>query len=133
MKKTIDELLEAPYRVIDILPKQVKKDSPGQYFAVERYFLDAPQFDAIKQKHINLILKLNCYCSLSLDDEEQQNPAPERIADRMRRQHLCIRIDESLIVSEPDDTYLTVYGADRKLLDLIRPIAAAEGLFVFQP
>ena len=35
MKKTVDELLQCPYWVIDILPSQVPKDSPGQYFAVE--------------------------------------------------------------------------------------------------
>lgn len=36
---TIEELLEKPYWIIDILPKQVPKDSPGQYFAVEDFFL----------------------------------------------------------------------------------------------
>ena len=35
MNMTIDELLETPYWIIDILPKQVSKDNPGQYFAVE--------------------------------------------------------------------------------------------------
>ena len=39
MKKTIDELLQCSYWIIDILPSQVPKDSPGQYFAVEDYFL----------------------------------------------------------------------------------------------
>ena len=33
MKKTIEELLQSPYWIIDILPSQVPKDSPGQYFA----------------------------------------------------------------------------------------------------
>ena len=37
MHKTIDELLQLPYWNIDILPEQVPKDSPGQYFAVEKY------------------------------------------------------------------------------------------------
>ena len=35
----IEELLQTPYWIIDILPKQVPKDSPGQYFAVEDFFL----------------------------------------------------------------------------------------------
>ena len=29
------ELLEKPYWVVDILPKQVPKDSAGQYFKLE--------------------------------------------------------------------------------------------------
>ena len=40
MQKTIDDLLQLPYWIIDILPEQVPKDSPGQYFAVEKYFLE---------------------------------------------------------------------------------------------
>ena len=36
---TIEELLEKPYWIIDILPKRVPKDSPGQYFTIEGFFL----------------------------------------------------------------------------------------------
>ena len=36
---TIDDLLQTPYWIIDILPMQVPADSPGQFFAVERYYL----------------------------------------------------------------------------------------------
>ena len=32
-------LLEGPYWIVDILPEQVPADAAGQYFAVERYFL----------------------------------------------------------------------------------------------
>ena len=35
----IEELLQTPYWIIDILPMQVPKDSAGQYFAVEDYYL----------------------------------------------------------------------------------------------
>ena len=53
MKKTIDELLQCSYWIIDILPSQVPKDSPGQYFAVEDYFLQDDRTEEIKQRHIN--------------------------------------------------------------------------------
>jgi hypothetical protein len=71
----IEELLQAPYWIIGILPMQVPKDSPGQYFVVEDYFLKE-QLAEIKRKHINVILKLNCYMDISI--EEESNPAPER-------------------------------------------------------
>ena len=58
VKKTIDELLQEPYWIIDILPGQVPKDSPGQYFAVEKYFLAGDRLAEIKQKHINLITEI---------------------------------------------------------------------------
>ena len=53
MKKSIEELLQSPYWVIDILPLQVPKDSPEQYFTIEKYFLQDKQFAEVKQKHIN--------------------------------------------------------------------------------
>ena len=133
MKKTIDEQLKAPYWIVDILPEQVSKDSPGQYFAVEEYFLTEPRLSAIKQKHINVVLKLNCYRSISLDEEVTVNPPPERIAAEMFRRRLCIMVDDSMIVSEPDETYMTIYNPDENLLSLIKVISGGEGLFVWQP
>ena len=53
MNMTIDELLETPYWIIDILPKQVPMDSPGQYFAVEEYYLSKKQIAEVKNRHIS--------------------------------------------------------------------------------
>lgn len=40
---------------------------------------------------------------------------------------------ESMILSEPDDTHLTVFNPDSELLELIGQIASGEGLFVWKP
>ena len=133
MKKTIDELLQTPYWIVDILPKQVPKDSAGQYFAVEEYYLTQSRLFAVKQKHIHVILKLNCYMDISLDEETVMNPPPERIAEEMCTRRVSIMVNDAMIVSEPEDTYLTVYNPDEKLLDLIRVLSAGEGLFVWKP
>ena len=133
MMKTIEELLQCPYWIIDILPSQVPEGSPGQYFTVEKYFLQGDRLEEIKQKHINLILKLNCYRDISLSDETVINPLPEHVADEMRKRYLYIMIDDSMILSEPDDTHLTVFNPDSQLLELIRQIASGEGLFVWKP
>ena len=130
---SIDELLQMPYWIIDILPMQVPKDSPGQYFPVAKYFLSKKRLTEIKQMHINVILKLNCYKGISLDDETEVNPAPDRIADEMLRRYVNIRVDDSLIISEADDTHMTLFNADDELLGLIRQFAASEGLFVWKP
>lgn len=129
----IEKLLLSPYWIIDILPEQVPKDSPGQYFAVEKYLREGDQMAAIKQKHINTILKLNCYREIFLDEETKGNPTPERIAEEMRKRYLYIMVDGAMILSEPDDTHMTVFAPDKKLLDLITTIAAGEGLFVWKP
>ena len=133
MKKTIEELLQTPYWIIDILPKQVPAYSPGQYFEVEKYFLEKERFAVIKEKHINVILKLNCYRDISIDEETEVNPSPERIAEEMRLRFLYIMIGDSMILSEPDDTSMTVFDPDDDLLELIRQIAVGEGLHVWKP
>ena len=131
--KTIDELLETPYWIIDILPKQVPAASEGQFFAVEKYFLEESRFAEIKKKHINLILKLNCYWNLTIDEETELNPAPEKIAEEMQKRALYLRFRDAMILSEPDDTHMTVFNPDKQLLELIRTIATGEGLFVWRP
>ena len=130
-RKTIEELLEMPYWVIDILPKQVPEHGPGQYFKVEDYFLSS-QLDAIKQKLINVVLKLNCYADLSLEDEAEVNPDPERIVAAIRSRYVNIRAGDALITSDKDDTCMAVFNADAQLLDLVQKLAASEGLFVWK-
>ncbi len=126
---TIEELLEKPYWILDILPKQVPKDSPGQYFAIEDFFLKE-QLTEIKKKHIDVILKLNCYMDITIDGEK--NPAPERIRDIMMERYVYIMLGDSMILSEPDDTHMTVFNPAEELLDLIREISSSEGLFVWE-
>ena len=133
MKKTIDELLQTPYWIIDILPKLVPAHSTGQYFDIEKYYLDKKRFIDIKQKHINVILKLNCYRDISIDDEDEINPSPEKIEEEMRSRYLYIMIGESMILSEADDTHMTLFNPDDELLHLIKEIASKEGLFVWKP
>ena len=128
----METLLQSPYWIVDILPKQVPDRSPGQYFAVERHYLSEPQRSAIRQKQLNVLLKLNCYRDIAVD-EVQKNPAPEVLARLIRERRLNILAGGGLIVTDPDDTYMTVYNPDEQLLRLIRTLAAAEGLFVWRP
>lgn len=37
-----------------------------------------------------------------------------------------------MILSEPDDTHMTVFNQDEKLLDLIKIISRGEGLYVWK-
>lgn len=127
---TDEEIFNTNYVIIDILPSQVPQSSQGQFFAVERYYLKE-QMDRIKQKHIDLILKLNCYMELALGEET--NPDPEIIVSDMKRSTVIIRRNDSLIVSEPDSTYLTLYNADEELLSLIKALSIGEGLYVWSP
>ena len=131
MSKTIEELLNAPYWIIDILPKQVPAGSAGQYFAIEQYLRDT-QLSDIKKKHVNLILKLNCYRDIALDEDKEVNISPEQIAEAIHKRYVNIMVDDAMIVSEPEDTYLTIYNPDEDLLTLMRELASGEGMFVWK-
>ncbi len=124
----IEELLKTPYWIIDILPKRVPKDSMGQYFHTAAYFL-RHRMEEIKSRHISLILKLNCYYDIEIQDKV--NPDPEEIDRIMREKYVYIMVGDSMILSEKDDTHMTVFHPDEELLDLIRTLASSEGLFVW--
>ena len=142
----IDELIEKPYWVVDILPEQVSKNSDGQYFAIEMYYLSEPQSSELRKKYANLILKLNCYYDiLALDDSAEDsecgelNPDPNELVNRFVGEYaknsvrLSIKNEDTLIVSNQEDTYMTVYHPTVRALALIRTLATAEGLYVWRP
>ena len=135
MRRTIEELLNTPFWIIDILPKQVPQGSTGQYFAVERYLRET-QLSEIKRKHVNMILKLNCYRDISLDDSLDEegilNPSPDQIADVVNKRYVNIMIDDAMIISEPEDTHMTIFNPDDDLLALVRELAFSEGMFVWK-
>ena len=124
-----DEIMEKPYWIIDILPGRVPENSPGQYFRIEKYWMEN-QTAEIRQKKFSLILKLNCYMQISIDGEI--NPSPEKIRNRIKETDVSIRIGDAMIVSEKDDTYMTLFNPDKLLLAMIRKIASGEGLFVWK-
>lgn len=125
----IEEMLTKPYHIIDVLPERVPAGSPGQYFAVEKYLM-THQSSAIRQKHIHTILKINCYNDISIDGI--LNPPPEQIRETMTNHRTCILLEDSMILSDPDETYMTLYHPDEPLLALVEKIAASEGLFVWK-
>ena len=139
----IEDYLEKPYWVIDILPKQVPANSRGQYFEIEKYYLEQPQLDIIYKKFTDILLKLNCYEDMDFSSDGENwntNPLPQEIKAAMMqcmadKQMLYIdmkSIDVMIIVSG-DDTYMTVYHPTTVILELLGSIAASEGLFLWKP
>ena len=131
MSRTIEELLNTPYWIIDILPEQVPAGGTGQYFTIAHY-LRRIQLSEIKKKHMNIILKLNCYRDVSLDGNGIINPPPEQIAEAIYERYVNIMINDAMIISEPEDTYMTIYNPDDELLSLVRELAFGEGMFIWK-
>ena len=139
---TIEEFLDKPYWVIDILPKQVPADGRGQYFRIEKYFLEHPQIDNIYRKFTNILLKLNCYedIDVSYDGEDWiTNPTPYEleatllkcIADKQML-YIILKPADVLITVSGDDTYMTVYNPTEESKELIDSLAVSEGLFMWK-
>ena len=141
--KLIDDLLEGPYWIVDILPEQVPAESGGRYFAVEGYFLQPERISALRRKFAEILLKLNCYWEMAVSFDNgagwEKNPDPEKFAESLVSlpengfARVMFEKEWAMIDIEPDDTYMTVYDPDLRLMDKLRALAAAEGLFVWSP
>ena len=138
--KTVERLLQQPYWVIDMLPKQVPQDSKGQFFVVEQYYLEGPRHERLCQQFADVLLKLNCYYDLHVshdDDEWVTNPQPavmaEWLSESLQHGHLCALINDgdSLITASGGDICLTLYNPSPDLLQLVSELASAAGLFLW--
>jgi hypothetical protein len=135
-------LLEGPYWIVDILPEQVSAEAAGQYFAVERYFLQPERIVSLRRKYAEILLRLNCYCDMAVSFDAcaswETNPDPETFAAHVAALsgneflRAVFAEQNAMIDYDHNDTYLTVYDPDWALLDKLRALAAAEGLFVWR-
>ena len=139
---SIEELLEQPYWVVDILPKQVPAGDAGQYFAVDEYWRDPERMPGIRKRFTALLLKLNCYYHFEVFPGEteipERDPLPERLAALamgLDAAWCSIRLpsEDALITMDREDTSLTVYKPSPELLELLGALAAGEGLYVWKP
>jgi len=137
-----ERLLESPCYVIDFLPRQVPADSEGNYFGVERFLTEHPRLEGLYRRFARLVLCLSCYdrMAANLDPEEEWSgdPTPEELTglievcagDEPAYVSLLLPGEDALLTLDGGDLYMSVYHPSEDLLDLIRQLAAAEGLFV---
>ena len=137
----MEAFFEKPYWVIDFLPAQVPQGGAGQFFAVERFYLQKRQQDDLRRRFARILLQLNCYVSIRVCGAEaekwESDPAPERLVARILAQKEDLRIllpyENALIALEREDTCMTVYGPREKLLGLLERLAAGAGLYLWRP
>lgn len=139
----IEELLEGPYWIADILPEQVPAETGGQYPAVDRYFRQPERLAAIHRRQAEILLRLNCYQEMvaSFDGGEswERNPEPEGFAARLSA--LPSQADfralfpgrKAMIGIDPEDTWMTVWCPEPDFRQMIRQLALGEGFFFWQP
>ncbi|MCR5199332.1 MAG: hypothetical protein K6D55_11220 [Prevotella sp.] len=136
---TVDDYLEKPYWLIDILPKQVPANSRGQYFKIERYWLQQPQFGSICSKFANLLIKLNCYYEVSVADASGaasvglQPESIEKMLTGGDAVYMVMDSENAMFSFNGDDHYMTLYNPSKELLEFVSLLASSEGLLVWKP
>ena len=138
-----ERLLQAPYWVIDFLPMQVPQESRGQFFAVEQHYLSGERRERLVRQFADMLLKLNCYHDLTVNrgggGQWIKNPEPATLTSwldgALQHGHLCALIDHgtALITASGGDTHLTLYNPSDSLIELVRQLATAAGLYLWQP
>ena len=131
---TIENLLKKTYYVIDFLPMQVLKNSEGQFFDVEKYYLK--NIKELHKKFTDIILKINCYFDLEfiVDDKSQINPKPNVIEKIIKsKKYVLIRFDKVLITIDKGDLYMTIYNPNSNNLKILKDLATSNGLFLWKP
>ena len=141
----IDRMLEKPYCLIDIYPVLVPEGSRGNYFKINDWILDH-EYEELGRRFFNILLKLNCYCDLTLyfGRHLKKNPSPDLLfkwvmkcfsAKQNKRKYMNIFIDQdrAMLVLDGDNTYmpayLSAYEEDEELRELLHKLAASEGMF----
>ncbi len=125
-----ERLLEKPFWVVDFLPEKVGAERAKQYFAVEDFFINSEYINQLYHRFAYLIIKLSCYFDI------HSNPFPSKIFDNVINciskgyTNFLFSNNDTLITLNGGDLYMTVYNPNERFLDLLRCIAAAEGLFV---
>ena len=134
----VNELLEMPCYIIDVLPYQVPKYCGGSFFDVENYLLKNYDSYGFKERFIRIILKLMCYYSVNVSYEEWiDNPTPETVVEIMDKvihntqdvMNIMLADKNTLIQFKGDCLNMSVYNPDNELCELLKQLAWSEGLF----
>ena len=141
----VEELLEQPYRVIDILPVQVPPEGASRFFAAEGYWLEPERLQALYGRFAEVLVKLSCYADFHVyagqQDSWLEHPQPGGLAEMVRSlvqnpaAFVNILVEgeggkASLVTLTSGDLYMTLYASWPELEALAAQLAASEGLFL---
>ena len=141
MFKKINELLEKPCHVIDFLPQRVPNTSNGHFFDVEYYLLNSKKRHEMKNRYVNIILKLMCYYRTSiLWNGWNNNPKPadiEAAVSEIMENHsgtlnILFPDEDVLLVFEWDCLNFAVYNLSESMKEIMEKIALSEGFFCWK-
>ena len=136
-------LLELPYRIVDALPQPVPDDANGQYFMIDRYFRQPPQFSVLRRRQARVLLRMNCYSDMAVTTDGganwEKNPDPAQFVRTLddlsgeRFVRVLFPSQNMMIELYAGETQMSVTCPESASTETIRKLAAAEGLFLWEP
>ncbi len=141
----VEELLEQPYRVIDILPAQVPPEGAARFFAAEAYWLEPERLRALYARFAEVLVKLSCYADFHVYAGQQdaclEHPQPGNLVAMICKvvqdpaAFVNILVDgeggkTALVTLTSGDLYMTLYAPWPELEALVAQLAASERLFL---
>ena len=136
----IEQLLEKPCWVVDLLPQRVPASRGAQFSAVEAYYLNRQNGKKLRKRFTDILLKLNCYYDFLLYRGSHGlatlNPPPEilakRIMDAQEELLILLESEDALILIGRDDTCISFYNPSEPLLTMLVQLARAHSLFLWR-
>ena len=128
----IDSLLETQCWIIDILPMRVPKDKAREYNELEKEYLHTEE---LNWKFFTVLMKLRCYYNFKAvlsDGEEIDDLSAEKLKEHVGHRYLQILFEDALLVSDPDDMYMSLFNPSDRVLEIVKAIVATEGLCVWE-
>jgi hypothetical protein len=103
--------------------------------------LSGPRGAELRYAFATVLLKLNCYHDFLVfrgqREKSKRNPKPEKLEKWVVRNqdHLCIALpsEQALIVVPTSSTCMALHNPMPRLLEEMRALATANGLFVWRP
>ncbi len=141
----VEELLEQPYRVIDILPVQVPPEGASRFFAAEAYWLEPERLRTLYGRFAEVLVKLSCYADFHVYAGQQdiwlEHPQPGDLVTMVRdlvqdpAAFVNILVEgeggkTALVTLTSGDLYMTLYAPWPELEMLVSQLAGIEGLFL---
>ena len=132
MDMDIEELLEKPYWLIDIVPERIEAEKGKEYALLQEYCRSS--MDLIRSRFISFLLKLNCYRDLKISWDYGESFEPLNVLPEIRVPgEIYVLIDgSSLLTYDTEDTSMTLFAPDGKLLETAGKLALSEGLFLWK-
>lgn len=140
-QNSLEELLKKPYDVIDILPQRVPQNASGSFFDVEYYLLNSEKRLEMKNRYVNVILKMMCYYHAAIlwngwNDQPMPKDIDSAVGEIMENHsgtlHILFPNENVLLVFEWDCLNMTAYNMPETMRKLVEKIAWSEGMFCWK-